>query len=50
VICPFFYFYHDEFYCQCVDEKSSCCAIIEQCENKLARKSYEADIEEEKKL
>jgi len=50
MICPYFYFYHNEFYCQCVDEKSNCCAILEQCENKLALQCYEADIEDERRI
>lgn len=40
MICSNFYFYHNELICQCVQEKANCCAILEQCENPIGRKSY----------
>ena len=47
MICPYFYIYHDELICRCIQEKSECCAIIEKCENKLAKISYLQDLEKE---
>jgi hypothetical protein len=46
MICSYFYFYHDELICKCTQEESKCCAILEQCENKLAKKSYLQDLKE----
>ncbi len=48
MICPYFYFYHKELYCRCVDDKSECMGILEKCENKLGKQSYLADLEEKK--
>jgi len=47
IICPLFYFYHNELICKCTQEESNCCAIAEKCENKLAKISYLQDLEEE---
>jgi hypothetical protein len=46
MICPYFYFYHNELICECVQEKAECCAILEQCENKLGRIAYLQDKKE----
>jgi len=48
MICRHFYFYHNEIICQCTQQESNCLGIIEKCNNKLAKKSYEADIKEER--
>jgi hypothetical protein len=47
MICPYFHFYHNELICKCTQEESKCCAILEQCENKIGRGAYEADLKEE---
>lgn len=47
MICPFFYFYHDELICKCTQEKIDCCAILEKCKNKQGRLCYLFDKEEE---
>jgi hypothetical protein len=47
MICPFFYFYHDELICKCTQEKVDCCAILEKCKNKQGRLCYLADKEED---
>lgn len=46
MICPLFYFYHNELICKCVQEKTECCAILEKCGNTLGRISYLQDKEE----
>ena len=48
MICLLFYIYHNELICKCTQEESNCMAILEKCENKLARKSYEDDLKERK--
>ena len=48
MICPHFHFYHNELICDCVQDKADCCAILEQCENKLGREAYLEDKEDDK--
>lgn len=50
MICPLFYIYHNEIICKCTQEESNCMAILEQCENKLAKKSYEDDLKESEEI
>jgi len=47
MICPYFYLYHNNFFCKCTQEESDCMAIIEKCENKLGRIVYLQDRGEE---
>lgn len=49
MICPYFYFYHDNLICKCTQEESNCCAVLENCKAKLARISYLQDEEENAK-
>jgi hypothetical protein len=46
MICPFFYFYHNELICKCIQEKTDCYAILEKCENKIGREAYKDDLKE----
>lgn len=46
MICPYFIFYHNEIICQCVQDKTDCCGILENCENEIGRISYLQDKEE----
>lgn len=44
--CPYFYVYHNEGQCRCIQEKTNCNGQEENCENLLGKKSYEEDLEE----
>ena len=47
MICPYFYFYHNELICKCIQDTANCYAVIEQCENKAGRIAYIQDLKEE---
>jgi hypothetical protein len=46
--CPYYYEYHKQGNCRCTQEETKCLNNIENCENLLAKESYEADLKEEK--
>lgn len=49
MICPYFYFQYGQLICRCIHKESNCMAISEKCENKLAKKSYEEDMQDTKR-
>jgi len=44
--CSYYYEYHNEGQCRCIQDKCNCNGYEENCENKLGRKSYEKDLED----
>jgi hypothetical protein len=44
--CPYYYLYHKEGICRCLQDKCNCFGREEDCENPLARNSYKQDLEE----
>jgi hypothetical protein len=47
MICPWIDIYHSELICQCVQDKTECLGLVENCENKIGRKCYEEEREEQ---
>ena len=47
MICPYFYFYHEDLICKCTNEKVDCDVILEKCINKQARTAYLQDLRED---
>jgi hypothetical protein len=41
--CSYFYLYHQDTMCRCVQDICKCFGIEDDCENKLGRKSYEEE-------
>jgi hypothetical protein len=45
--CPYFYVYHHEGQCRCLQDSCSCQGNSDVCENILGRRAYEDDLWEE---
>ena len=46
--CEYYYIYHKQGYCRCIQDKCDCWGNENKCKNPEGKESYEQDLEEEK--
>jgi len=44
--CEYYYIYHHQGQCRCIQEECNCFGNEEECDNPIGKKSYEQDLEE----
>lgn len=44
--CSYYYFYHKQGQCRCVQEETDCTGLKNKCKNIMGKKVYEDDVED----